>query len=155
VYDTATVTPPSGGAKPTGTVTYYFYNTLTPPLLGSDTPVWKQQVTLNSGTVPNSPNTAPLTGPGNYWFLATYSGDSTYRGTVTPIAPLIIRGIHQPPTAITTTATPTSGTVGRALLQDQVVLSGSLSSKGKPAGTITFTLTAPDNTTQTFKVWVN
>ncbi len=156
VYETTTVTPPSGGAKPTGTVTYYFYNTVTPPILGRDTPVWTHQVTLNNnGTVPNSQNTAPLTGPGNYWFLATYSGDSTYRGTVSSIEPLLVRGPNQSPTAITTTVTPASGTVGSALLQDQAVLSGSLSSKGKPTGTITFTLTAPDNTTQTYQVTVN
>ena len=47
VYDTATVTGAPSGPTPTGTVTYYFYNTAS-PVYGTTTPVSTQTVTLTS-----------------------------------------------------------------------------------------------------------
>jgi hypothetical protein len=90
VYATSAVTPASGTTIPTGTVTYYFYDTSS-PILGSTIPVltWPQDVTLNGGIVPDSQNTAPLT-PGSYSFIAVYGGDDTYVGTVSSIEPLTV-----------------------------------------------------------------
>ncbi len=53
VYDTATVT--GTPFTPTGTVTYYFYNTATPDLRDARRRSARQTVTLTStGSVPNS-----------------------------------------------------------------------------------------------------
>ena len=74
VYDTATV---SGTPfTPTGTVTYYFYNTAS-PVYGTTTPVSTQSETLSGGLVPNSPVTSALTA-GSYAYIGVYSGDINY-----------------------------------------------------------------------------
>src|SRR5208337_948020 len=87
VYDTATV---SGTPfTPTGTVTYYFYNTAS-PTYGVTTPSSTQTVTLTgTGAVPNSSATAALTA-GSYAFIGVYSGDSNYTGYVGAVEPLTV-----------------------------------------------------------------
>jgi hypothetical protein len=90
VYATSTVSPANGTLHPTGMVTYYFYDSSS-PVLGSTAPVltWPQDVSLSNGSVPDSQHTAPLA-PGSYSFLAVYSGDNTYVGTVSSIEPLTV-----------------------------------------------------------------
>jgi hypothetical protein len=143
VFDTATVTPSSSGfPTPTGTVTYYFYDTNT-PIFGTTMPVSTKTVAIGNGLVPDSQNTGALT-PGSYSFIATYSGDSIYIGTKSTIEPLTVNGPTQFPTEITTNASETAnGVVGSAILSDSATLSGS---GPTPGGTITFKLYAPDNT---------
>ncbi len=87
VYDTATVT--GTPLTPTGTVTYYFYTTLS-PVYGTTTPTSTQTVTLTStGFVPNSATTGALA-LGSYSYIAVYSGDANYKGSVGSIEPLLI-----------------------------------------------------------------
>ncbi len=153
VYDTAAV---SGSPfTPTGTVTYDFYATAT-PVYGTTTPAGTHQVTLNAnGTVPSSSDTAALTA-GSYSYIAVYSGDSNYTGSVGGVEPLIIAatGSLASPTVTTTASFKKGGicpcccgnqgggsnVVGIAIPEDTAVLAG-----GKtPTGTITFTLTDPN-----------
>ncbi len=87
VYDTATVT--GAPFTPSGSVTYYFYDTAT-PTYGITTPATMQTVTLNAdGTVPASDPTAGLL-PGGYAYIAVYSGDTNYSGDIGAIEPLTI-----------------------------------------------------------------
>jgi len=76
--DTATVSgiQPSATVTPTGTLKYRFFDNGT----CSGTAATAQTVSISSGNVPNSADTAPL-GAGDYSFEAAYSGDSTYRST--------------------------------------------------------------------------
>ena len=155
VYDTATVTAPSGGPTPGGTLTYYFYNTAT-PTFGVTTPdgtdfnpsgstPGTQTVTLNGGLVPNSMSTLALL-PGSYSFIAAYSGDSTYVGSIGFVEPLTVAKPNVLLTSVTTSADPTSGTEGTTTtLNDTATLSSTDESKTL-AGTITFTLYDPSNT---------
>src|SRR5262249_42173451 len=129
VFDTATVTP-SGPGTPTGKVTYNFYNTDT-PVYGFTAPVWSYTVDLSGGLVPDSKSTAPLT-PGDYSFIAVYSGDGTFAGTVSSVEPLTVNPQTSSPTGITTQATPTNTTVGTAL-SDTATLS-TVNNIGAPTG---------------------
>ncbi len=138
VYDTATVT--GTPFTPTGTVTYYFYNTSS-PVYGTTTPVSTQQVTLTAtGAVPNSATTAALAA-GGYSFIGVYSGDSNYKGYQGAIEPL---SISKASPSIATTPSPTVFTIGTSCgpLTDSATISGGLN----PTGTITFTLYAPGST---------
>ena len=131
VYDTATVT--GTPFTPTGTVTYYFYNTAS-PVYETTPPVSTETVVLSGGDVPNSvTTTAPA--PGSYAYLAVYSGDSNYADSISAVEQLTI---PKPTPSINTTPSPTGVTLGTSsvTLKDTAVLSGSYS----PTGTITFTL---------------
>ena len=88
VYDTASV----GGTlyKPTGTVTYYFYNTAT-PVFGTTSPLGSQTVTLSNGTVPNSCSTGALPA-GSYSVIGVYSGDGNYAGVTGAVELLTVVG---------------------------------------------------------------
>jgi hypothetical protein len=77
-YASSTVT---GGATPTGTVTYSFYSNGT----CSGSPASTSQQTLSSGTVPNSASFGPLAA-GTYSFIARYSGDSNHIGSASSCA---------------------------------------------------------------------
>lgn len=77
-YDTAQVTGISG-FTPTGTVVYTFFTNGT----CTGDPSTTETVSLSGGQVPGSAATAALT-PGNYGFLADYSGDSNYSGSTEP-----------------------------------------------------------------------
>ena len=107
VYDTATVT--GTPFTPTGTVTYYFYTTTT-PVYGTTTPSSTQTVTLTAaGTVPNSDTTAALP-KGNYSYIAVYSGDANYKGSVGTVEPLIINIASLGTVAVSTTIFDSTGT---------------------------------------------
>jgi hypothetical protein len=85
VHDTSTVTAVTpGGPAPTGTVTYEFFMTIDGT--GSHT---DQVVTLAGGVVPDSSAHGPLTA-GSYSFIAVYSGDSNYGGSISAVEPLTV-----------------------------------------------------------------
>ncbi len=145
VHDTATViadinmnNPPT----PTGTVTYNFYDSAT-PIFGVTAIDTSWTVDLNpDGTVPDSGDTTALA-PGSYAFIAVYSGDSTYAGTVSPVEPLTVTGITGSPFFSTVASASPNNVVGTAALSDSATLTGTTQSTGQ----IIFTLTAPDNST--------
>jgi sporulation-control protein spo0M len=140
IHDTATVTPPTTppNPTPTGTVTYYFYDRSN-PVFGITTPDSTQTVNLSNGLVPNSASIQPPSGAHSY--IAAYSGDAVYIGTASPIEPLTVNKVS--PTIGTSASATAGGVVGSAVLSDSVTVSGGYN----PTGTVSFTLTQPDNTT--------
>ncbi len=132
VYDTATV---SGAPfTPTGTVTYYFYDTAS-PVFGTTTPASTQTVTLSSGTVPNSATTGVLTA-GGYAYIAVYSGDSNYNGATGPVEPLTIGKLNS---SVTTTIKDVSGGSCTSSLGEKVYDTATVSGTPfTPTGTVTY-----------------
>ena len=106
VYDTAAVAGTPAAFTPTGTVTYYFYNTAT-PVYGTTTPVSTQTVNLSGGLAPNSATTSALTA-GSYSFIAVYSGDTNYSDYTSSVETLTI---NQGSTSVSTAIfnTPSAG----------------------------------------------
>jgi uncharacterized repeat protein (TIGR01451 family) len=144
VLDTATVTGSPAAFPPTGTVIYIFTG---PQLAGLIVPAgwdqagqtslttWTQTVTLSGGLVPDSAAT-PALPAGSYQFLASYSGDGNYAGSLSAPEPLTI-GPRSP--MLITVPSETVVELGDApppLLSDTAVLSGGLN----PTGSITFEL---------------
>ncbi len=133
VYDTATVT--GTPFTPTGTVTYYFYDTAT-PVYGTTTPASMQTVTLdNSGDVPNSAVTAALTA-GSYSFIGVYSGDSNYTGYTGAVEPLTI---NQASSSVSTAIYDSTGgavtnTLGESVYDTATVTGTPFT----PTGTVTY-----------------
>ncbi|MGA9859813.1 MAG: hypothetical protein WBQ18_18255, partial [Solirubrobacteraceae bacterium] len=126
VADQATV---SGGASPSGTVTFKLYDNSS----GSGTPLYTDaNESLSNGTAHSGSYTVTSTGT-DYW-VATYNGDAHNNSvssgaaeepvTVGPATPLI-----------STNAQPTTGAVG-SQVDDQATVSGGES----PSGTVTFKL---------------
>ncbi len=132
VHDTATV---SGTPfTPTGTVTYYFYNTSS-PVFGTTTPVSTQTVTLSGGAVPNSSNTAPLAA-GSDAFIGVYSGDSNYAGSVGAVEPL---SIHKGSSGVSTTIHDSGGGAVTGALGESVYDTATVSGTPfTPTGTVTY-----------------
>jgi uncharacterized repeat protein (TIGR01451 family) len=109
-YDTATVSSSDGFAA-TGTVDYTFFSNGTCDGEGSPA----GHVTLDGqGNVPNSNTEGPLAA-GSYSFQATYNGDSNYAGSTGDCEPFTV-GPRSP--GVSTVATPSSGSVGEAALQN-------------------------------------
>ena len=124
-----------GPFTPTGTVTYYFYDTAT-PTFGTTTPASTQTVTLNSnGSVPSSSLTAALT-PGSYSFIAVYSGDSNYSGYTGAVEPLTI---NQNSSNVGTIIDDSSGGAVTNALGEQVFDTATVTGGPfTPTGTVTY-----------------
>ncbi len=133
-YDTATVSG-SGSITPTGTVTYSFFTNSS--CAGS--PNTTEDVTLNSGAVPNSSTVGPLA-TASYSFDATYGGDGNNQASVSACEPFTVT--QAATTTATTvddagTSTPWAGTeVTGASAYDTATVSGSGSIT--PTGTVTY-----------------
>ncbi len=133
VYDTATVT--GTPFTPTGTVTYYFYNTAT-PTYGTTTAVSCQTVSLTStGSVPNSNVTAALTA-GSYSFIGVYSGDSNYSGYTGAVEPLTI---NKASSSVSTAIYDSTGTAVTDTLGEKVYDTATVTGTPfTPTGTVTY-----------------
>jgi hypothetical protein len=130
--DSATL---SGGYNETGTITF----TLTAP---NNTTTTVGTVTVSGNGTYTSPNVT-ATQVGTYVFHATYSGDSLNNSAVDNGTNESLTTGKASPT-IATNATETNGGVcNTSVLSDTATLSGGYNE----TGTITFTLTAPNNTT--------
>ena len=133
VYDTATVTGSASGPTPTGTVTYYFYDTAT-PVFGNP-PVSSQVVNISGGLVPNSATTAALTA-GSYSYIAVYSGDSNYGPVIGRAEPLTI---NQAASSVSSTILdsgggPVTGDLGETVYDTATVTATPIT----PTGTVTY-----------------
>ena len=130
--DTATV---SGGDDPTGTITF----TLKAP--DGTTSTIATDTVAGDGSYSAGP--VSLTEVGTYTWHASYSGDSLNSGAVdNGDNESVTTGKASP--AVSTQASKTNGgVVGTGTTCDMATISGGVI----PTGTITFTLTAPDNTT--------
>jgi uncharacterized protein YfaQ (DUF2300 family) len=140
----------SGGLKPTGTITF--------TLVFNGGTIDTETVAVNGAGTYTTPTglTLPVakTSAGTYQWNATYSGDSN-NNAVSEMNALSERVVVSlpPPTAIVTTPSPASVTLGTTpiTLKDSAVLSGG----AKPTGTITFTLVFNGGTVDTETVTVN
>ena len=124
----------SGGYNPSGSVTFTLYsdgscNTTVAGMSGSST--------ISSGTASWSTNWTP-TAPGTYYWRASYPGDTNNAGFTTTCGAAdeqIVVSKASP--SITTTSSPTTGTVGTSnSFGDSATLSGAIN----PTGSVTFTL---------------
>jgi hypothetical protein len=138
--DFATLNAPSPpGEAPTGTITFNLYGSNSPTCDGA--PAFTNTVPVNgTGTYASSP--APITGPGTYRWVATYSGDANYlpaSGACNDPNETFVLDPAQP--QIVTQATPTVP-LGQSAT-DTATLSGAFN----PTGTITFTVYGPNDAT--------
>ncbi|MBE7524361.1 MAG: IPTL-CTERM sorting domain-containing protein [Burkholderiales bacterium] len=137
VTDSATL---SGGSSPTGSITFRLYGP-------SATPVCTNLVfTSNAVAVNGNGNYGPSnpytpTAPGNYYWIASYSGDANNAavdGTCGATGETVTIGKSNPTIATTASA---GGPVGT-----QVTDSATLSGGSSPTGSITFRLYGPSAT---------
>jgi hypothetical protein len=136
--DSATI---SGGDSPTGTITF----TLTAPNNSTST---VGTVAVSGAGTYNAP-TVTATQVGTYTWHASYSGNGLNNGAVDNGVNESVTTVKASPTLITTASFSAGNVVGSAIPQDKAVLSGGY----HESGTITFKLTAPNNTvvdTETF-----
>ena len=134
VYDTATVTGPASGPTPTGTVTYYFFDTAM-PVFGTNIPVSSQVVNISGGLVPNSATTAALTA-GSYSYIALYSGDSNYDPVIGRVEPVTV---NQGSSSLTTTIHDSGGGTPSGLPGEMVYDTATVTATPfTPTGTVTY-----------------
>ena len=132
--DSATI---SGGYGETGSITF----TLTAP----------NNTTTTVGTVPVSGNgtysspTATATQVGTYVWHASYSGDGLNNGAIDNGVNESLTTVKDSPTIATKASETAGGACGSSALSDSATLSGGYNE----TGTITFTVTEPNNTTVT------
>ncbi len=129
ISDTAVVT---GGAKPTGTVTFSLYG----DSKCASTPVFTQTVPLAPGLTGSGAYTP--TAAGTYIWVASYSGDAANnpaKGACGDPAETVV--VTAPTPKITTAASP--GVALGGAVNDSIVLTGGY----KPTGTVTFRLYGP------------
>jgi uncharacterized repeat protein (TIGR01451 family) len=132
--DSATL---SGSYKGTGTITF----SLTAP--DNTTSQVGSPVTVDKDGTYDSPSCPLLTQVGPYTWHAVYSGDSLNNGAEDNGANESITSVKASPMIVTNATVTGGGVVGTGTTCDSATLSGSY----KGTGTITFSLTAPDNTT--------
>ena len=120
------------GNTPTGSVTFTLYqgdSTGTHSVVSSFGASGSATVTLSTAGTATSPTATGLAA-GNYYFMATYSGDTTY-AAITPGSPEPFSIAFQ------TASLGTTPTVTGQSATDSATVSGS---SGTPTGTVTFTL---------------
>jgi hypothetical protein len=143
-HDTATMTKPSVGPTPTGTVRFDVYGPGAPSCTGTPTMTSTNPVT--SGTTSISSNFTP-TSAGAWKVIARYSGDANY----VPLNSLCedpteaVSVTSPPATAISTQASP-SVALGAGVLTDSATVTG-LVNPALGAGTVTFNLYGPNDAT--------
>ncbi|MDQ1442176.1 MAG: hypothetical protein QOG97_2404 [Acidimicrobiaceae bacterium] len=131
----------SGGAAPTGTITFTVYGPSNPTCTGAATFTSNTSVAGN-GTY-NSTAFTP-TSAGTYRFVATYNGDATNNPATSACgSPNESAVVAKSAPAIVTTASPSVPAGGT--ISDAATLSGGFNL----SGTITFTLFGPNNSTCT------
>ena len=129
----------SGGVSPTGTITFNLYGPSDTTCAGP--PVGTVTKTVNGDGDYTSPTITPTTA-GTFVWVATYSGDANNAKLSNGCAEASETVTVYPAPALTTTATPSTITVGQPVA-DVAHLSGGFN----PTGTITFNLYGPSDTT--------
>jgi outer membrane protein assembly factor BamB len=132
VTDTATI---SGGANPTGTVTFRLFSNDT-----CATQVFTSTNNLAAGTATSAPFT-PVA-PGTYYWTAAYSGDANNNAATSPCNAVNESVMIFAATTTLVTQASAGGPVGT-----QVTDTATLSGGTNPTGTIEFWIWAPSDTT--------
>jgi uncharacterized repeat protein (TIGR01451 family) len=136
VHDVATLSGATASAG--GTITFNLYGPSATPNC-SGTPVYTKSVTVSGNGDYSSGDFTPTTA-GNYYWIASYSGDANNQSSTGTCGDSgETSTIAKQPTGITTAAT--DATIGAAI-HDIATLSGGFS----PGGTITFNLYGPSDT---------
>ena len=99
-----------------------------------------------SGNGTYSPSAFTATQVGTYKWKAEYNGDSNNSGANDNGVDETLTTVKASPTVTTTASETAGGVVGTSVLSDSATLSGSYMG----TGTITFSLTAPDNSVTTY-----
>jgi hypothetical protein len=133
--DVATV---SGGANPTGTVTFTLYGPNDASCSG--TPVFTSTVALAGGSATSASFTP--TAAGVYRWTAGYSGDANHHAVTHPCNAPNESATISPATIVLTTQTAPLATLGTSIT-DTATLTGGVN----PTGTLTFTLYGPNDVT--------
>ncbi|MEW6153393.1 MAG: hypothetical protein AB1673_05295 [Actinomycetota bacterium] len=140
ISDTATL---SNGVNPTGTITFTLFGpgdpTCASPAIFTDT------VTVNgNGNYTSDPFTPTL--PGEYQWVAVYSGDANNLEAISPCgAPNETSVVNAPVATVVTNATPTAN-LGEPIT-DVATVSGPGAPAPNPTGTVTFTVYGPNDPT--------
>lgn len=130
--DSATV---SGGASPTGTVTFNLWG---PNDVGCDgTAVYTQTVALVAGVATTSPGYTTLAA-GVYAWTASYNGDSNNSGAFSGCT---LEEVTISPVTPTLPTTPSAGGAIGTVLNDTATVTGGVN----PTGNVTFNLWGPDD----------
>ena len=142
IHDTAQV---SGGANPTGTVTFFLYAPSNPTCASGDASGAVQTVIAplgsnGSATSAGTPYTTTVVG--TYNWIATYNGDSNNQSVSTACNDEQVT-VGKDPTSVATTAS-AGGAPGIAI-HDSAKVTGTF----LPTGTVTFSLYGPTDTTCT------
>ena len=139
IKDTAILT---GGFNPTGTITFNLFGPNNTTCTGAA--AFTGSVPVHGSGNYDSPPFTP-TAPGNYTFVATYSGDTNNNaaGPTTCNDPNETVVVSFVAASISTTASPAAD-VGQPVFD-----TATLGSSGHPTGTITFTLFGPNDATCT------
>jgi hypothetical protein len=98
-------------------------------------------VTINGDGTYALPTTVLATQVGTYTWHANYLGDSLNNGAIDDGSNESLTTIKASPTISTNASETAGGVVGTAVLSDSVTVTGGYN----PTGTVTFTLTQPDN----------
>ncbi len=142
IHDTAQV---SGGATPTGTVTFSLYSPSNPTCINSDAMGAVQTVTVplgSNGSASSAGTPYSTNETGTYNWIATYNGDANNVSVSTACTDEQVT-VGKDPTSVTTAAS-AGGSTGIAL-HDTAKVTGAF----LPTGTVTFTLYDPTDTTCT------
>jgi hypothetical protein len=137
VADTATVT---GGANPTGTVTFSLYG----PSAAADcsaAPVFTDTENLSGGGATSASFTPAQAS--SYWWTATYNGDANNNTAASGCNQEKVTLNQATPVIATSPAAAGDGTVGSTTVTDTATVTGG----DNPTGTITFNLYGPGDTT--------
>ncbi len=129
--DVATVSGPAGQVTPTGTVTFTLFSGNYPN--GSPVSSFGSPITSLSGGSATSPSVSDLTS-GSYYFVVTYSGDTSY-APITPGSPEPFSIIAASPPTVTKVVT-TVRVAGTSASDVATVSSPS----GFPTGSVSFAL---------------
>ncbi len=146
VTDTATLTPPSGGAKPTGNYGFAVY--------GPDDATCTTAIPLGGGIVDATSDTVTSaaftpTAVGTYRFVASYHGDDTYNSVIAdcnaPNESVVVTEAGEPGTDVTLTSQVSSAsiTLGESVT-DTVTLTPPAGG-AKPTGDAGFAVYGPDD----------
>lgn len=135
--------PTTGG---NGSITFTLYGpyaaTATPDCKSGKLVYTSPSVPTNGDNTYNSPPSAyPITAPGTYEWVASYSGDTYNTATASSCGDAAVTVAMASPTVATTPSSPTVVTVG-AKINDAATLAGGygLVTTGNKKGTVTFTL---------------
>jgi hypothetical protein len=140
IHDTAQV---SGGANPTGTVSFYLYPPSDTDCTSGDSPGWVQHVDVTLGADGSASSAATpftTTQVGTYNWIATYNGDANNDGATTKCSDESVT-IGKDPTTVSTIAS--AGGVAGTSIHDSAHVTGTF----QPTGSVTFTLYGPTDTT--------